>query len=340
MKYLLCLWLLVSCAHKVTSDGGQATFDTAVYESLSPQDLPTYAQTVVKRETRDPEGVPLARFRQHPAGQIRKIGLVIFETELQPSRSGLASDRNVYLSVRGKQILTQQLWRIWDRELRRLSSQSVTWVTRDELIGAKSFASAGSTEPDYVLKDLSRLTEEDVFWKNPGQTIPTDSLVQPANYRDLGIVLVPAYELMGGPKPSQHQHHWVNDLCKELELDAVLLVSLGAEWRRGGVDKRTQAVIPEEMKIRSQASIVYPWSRYHTIGESLGEKKLSKLNVPLASYSVNVTVPAKITIPESEESFTTAFENVIVPMRFTARRISTLVLERIVTDIHQTHQGQ
>jgi hypothetical protein len=311
-----------------------------VFESLSPQDLPTYAQTVVKRETRDPEGVKLSRFRQHPAGQIRKIGLVIFETEFQPSRSGLASDRNIYLSVRGKQILTQQLWSMWDRELRRLSNGSVTWSTRDQLIGAKSFASAGSTETDYVLKDWGRLTEEDVFWKNPGQKIPTDSLVQPANYRDLGLVLVPAYEMMGGPKPSQHQHHWVNDLCKELELDAVLLVSLGAEWRRGGVDKRSKAVIPEEMKIRAQASIVYPWSRYHTIGESLGEKNLPKLNIPLASYGVQVSVPVKITLPDGQENFSAAFANIIGPMRSTSTRISSLLMERIISDLHQTHQGQ
>ena len=340
MKYLLCLLLVVSCAHKVTTDGGQASYDSATFEGLNPQDVPTYAQTVVKRETRDPEKITLAQFRAHPAGQIHRIGLVILETEFQPSRSGLASDRNVYLSARGKQILAEQQWGLWDGELRRLSKESLTWPKREELTAATSFASTGATEPDYVLKAWDRLNEDDVFWKTPGQRIPSESLIQPAGFRDLSLVLVPAYDLMGGAKPSQHQHHWVNDLCKELKLDAVVIVSVGAEWRRGGVDKRSKEVIAEEMKIRVQATVLYPWSTYHAIGESLGVRNLPKVNVPLASYQVNATLPVTITVPENEENFRSAFRNVINPVRTHYSRLASLVQQRIISDLHQTYQGQ
>lgn len=339
MRFFLCLLLLVSCAHKVTSDGGQVSYDSATYEALSPEDMPTYAQTVVKRETRDPENVTLEQFRTHPAGQIRRIGLVLLETEFQPSRSGLASDRNLYLSARGKQILTEQQWIFWNSELRRLSKDGLTWPTREELVTAKSFSSAGSPEPDYILKFGDRLAEADLLWKAPGERIASETLLRPAGFRDLSLVLIPAYDLMGGPKPSQHQHHWVNDLCKELRLDAVVIVSVGAEWRRGAVDKRTKEVIPEEMKIRAQATVLYPWSTYHTIGATLGLRNLPKVNVPLASYDVRATLPVQISVPESEENLATAFDHVINPVRRHYMRLGSLVQERIISDLLQTHQG-
>ncbi len=340
MKYLFCLLLVASCAHKVTTDGGQASFDPAVFESLSPQDITTYAQTVVKRETRDPDGVKLDDFRKHPAGQIRRAALVVFETELQPSRSGLATDRNVYLSAKGKQILTEQLWDYFNNELNRISEETVTWVSPRKIKASKVFASGGFTVPDYIIKRPSYLNEEELFWRQPGQKIPEESLLQPANYRDVGLLLVPAIDLLGGAKPSQHQHHWVNDLAKELEVDAVVVVFLGAEWRRGGVDKRSQEVIPEEMKVRAQASVLYPWGRYHQVGEALGKTNLPKLNVPLASYNVKASFPVTISVPENEETTNKAREMVVVPMRRTLNRLSSLMIERMLTDIRQTHQGQ
>lgn len=339
MKFLLCLLLVAACAHKVTTDGGQASYDPAVFESLGPQDITTYAQTVVKRETRDPDGVKLEEFRKTPAGEIRRAALIVFETELQPSRSGLATDRNVYLSARGKQILTEQLWAYFENELRRVSSESVSWVGRKKLKASKAFQSAGFTVPDYIVKRPSYLNEAELFWRQPGQKIPEESLLQPANYRDVGVLLVPANELMGGAKPSQHQHHWVNDLAKELELDAVVIVFLGAEWRRGGVDKRSQAVIPEELKVRAEASVLYSWGRYHQVGEALGKTNLPKLNVPLASYNVKTTLPVTISVSEAEETTNVARSNVIVPLRTTLNRLSSLLVERIISDIRQTHQG-
>lgn len=339
MKYALCLLFLISCAHKITTDGGQAKYDATVYEQLGPEELPTYAQTVVRRETRDPDGVSLAKIRKHPAGQIRRAALVVFETELQPSRSGLATDRNVYLSPRGKQILTNQFFGLWEAELRRLSNGTVKWTPRKKLFESKAFVSGGSIQQDYVLRRNAILTEQDIFWRQGGQKIPEESLLMPPNFRDLSLVLVPATQFLATAKPSQHQHHWVNDLAKELELDAVIVVYLGAEWRRGGVDKRSQAVIPEEMQLSVDAAVLYPWSRYHQIGEELGKTNLQKVNVPLASYHVKTQIPVTISLPEGEETTKSARKNIIMPLRTTMVRLSTLVIERLVSDILQTHQA-
>ncbi len=338
MKNILCLLLLVSCAHKINRDGGQANYEPVVFESLGPQELPTYAQTVVARETRDPDGPKLSDFRKTPAGEIRRVGLVVFETQFQPTRSGLATDRNVYLSARGKQILTEQMWEHWLQELRRLSGSALTWVSRADLMKSKAFASGGFPQPDYILKHRDELSEADVFWRDPGQKIPEESLLQPARYRDVGLLLVPAIELLGGAKPSQHQHHWINDMAKEMNLDAVVVVYLSAEWRRGSVDKRTHEVIPEEMKMLTQAAVLYPWGSYHEVGATLGKNNLPKLNVPLGSYSAKSNLPVKITLTKEAETLDAAMTNVIAPLKTHITRLSNLMIERMLTDIRQTHQ--
>jgi len=336
MKHLILLTLLISCAHKVTTDGGEGKYDPSMYETLAPSDLLTYAQTVVKREQRNPDDVTLAQIRRSPRGEIRRVGLVVFESEIQPSRSGIASDRNVYLSVRGKQLLTEEFWRHWDQQLRTLTGSGVEWVRRKDLAQSQAYRSAGSIAENYYLTWHAALTDEDVFWREPGKKIPEESLLLPSGMQDLSMVLVPAMDLMGGPKPGQHQHHWMNDLCKELKLDAVVIVHVGAEWRRGAVDKRTQEKIPEEVRIKLRATTMYPWSTYHAVGESLGKTNLRKINVPLGHYEVSAAIPLQITISPEGESFASAMSNVIGPVRTHIKRLGGLVQERVTSDIHQT----
>jgi hypothetical protein len=340
MKNLFLLLFVISCAHKVKTDGGTSKYDPSVYETLSPADLMTYAQTVVKREERSPDNVSLSQIRKSAEGEIRRAALVVFETEIQPSRSGLASDRNVYLSARGKQLLAEELWRHWDRHLRELTSGAVEWVKRKELIESKAYRTAGSVENNFYLEERAQLSDQDVVWREPGKRIAEETLLLPAGMQDLSMVLIPAQDLMGGAKPSQHQHHWVNDLCKELNVDAVVLVHIASEWRRGSVDKRTQEKIAEEMKLKLRATTLYPWKTYHTVGEGLGKTNLQKLNVPLASYEAETKLPLQITMPESEETFESAMNNVINPVRTHLARLSGLVQERVTSDIRQTHQAQ
>lgn len=331
MKFLWCVLLLVSCAHKITQDGGQEKFSHEAFEALTPETFSTYAQSIVLREQRDPDGVTLAAMAKSPDGAIRKVGIVIFESELQASRSGLATDRNVYLSPRGKQLLTEDLYQHLKAELERLGGAE--WVGIKALKKSKNYQTAGSPINDYILSKNYQLTDEDAFWKKPGERIPEASLLSPRGFQDVSLLLVPATDIMGGAKPNQHQHHWVNDLCGELGLDAVLLVYVDSEWRRGGVDKRTKAIIPEEMKLKVTGSLVYPWGTHHKIAQSLRKSVNSKLNVPLAAYSVSHVQPVLITLPEAEETFENAKTNVIELNQKTLKRLLQLFASRVQQDI-------
>lgn len=331
------LALISACGH-VRTNGGQADFDPQLYTSLAPNEHTLYAQIVIKREERDPEGMTLEELRHSKSGRINRVGLILFETQFQPSRTGLAVGRNVYLSPRGKQVLAEEAWRFWDQGLRNRSKYiGVSWMTRKELEASLSFRSYGSEQKDFVLTRQHKMNEDDAFWKSGGEEIPMESLVLPSRQQNVSILFIPATEMMMGPKMSEHQKHWVNDICKANSLDAVLLVSSSASWAQGGKDKRSGEVIPEEMKIDIQSSLLYPFSKYHQAAALVkGLDLLPKKNVPLATYTVKTKVPVNITIPVEEQNFANIEKNILVPFRATYQALSALMIERVIQDLYDT----
>lgn len=338
MKFIVLIapvLFAVACGH-VRTDGGQANFDSSTYQSLAPADQATYAQTVVKREERDPEGITLKQLVESPQGQIKKVAVILFETQFQSSITGLAvTGDNVYLSERGKQILAQETREYWFHALKQVP---VSVVPPKELQKSPAYRSYGSVVDDLSLQHRPKLTEEDAFWKKGGQTIPTGVVVLPPNEQDVSVLYIPASEMMIIPKMVEHQKHWVNDICKELQLDAVILVTSTASWTQGGKDKRTQEVIPEEMEISLGAAVLYPFNRYQAAGEKLGKKDLPKKSIPLAVYSVKTKFPVTITVPESEHNFKTTEKNILIPFRSTYRVLTDLVIDRMVTDVRETQR--
>ncbi len=338
MKWFFLFSLVMSCAHQVVQDGGQVEFDYDAYKNMAPEERLTYAQTIVKRERRNPEGVDLEKINTYPQTKIKKIGVVLFETQIKPSRSGLASDRNIYLSESGKQALTESFYRTFEFELKKLSrTMALEWMSKDDLEASRAFRSYGSIFRDYMLNRSKKISDLDVFWKKGGEKIPETSLILPANMQDVSLLYVPAYELMGGAKSSQHQHHWVNDMCKELGLDAVVVVAVSADWNRGGVDKRSQAVITEKMEIKVESTILYPWSTHHSILASQKKSTTQKRNMVLAAYSSQAAFPVKITLDPSEETFETAMKNIIFPLNVYTESLLSLMAQRMVADIYQTY---
>lgn len=328
-------FVLVSCGH-VRTDGGQAPFDPTLYATLGPSDQPAYAQTVVKREQRDPQDLTLKEIINSEHGQLKKMAIVLFETQFQASRSGLAVGRNVYLSKRGKQILTEKAWAHWARGLHQ--TPNVEWISRKDLTKSPAFRGYGSPEEDLIMRGDLELGSDDIFWKSGGQEIPMGALMLPRDYQDVSVLYIPVMEMMGGTKPVEQHKHWINDMCKEMGLDAVVLVSSIASWEQGGVDKRSKEVIPEEMKMSLEASILYPFKTYQAAGEKKGLKNLPQKSIPLASYTVSTKLPVKLTVPESEQTLSTIEQNILAPFWSTYRALANLVMERMMTDIRQTQR--
>lgn len=338
MKFLsLILLIVISTSCSTTRDGGSVAFEHVYYESLTGQEKPIYAQSVVLKETRDPKEVKLEEFRTSPEGKIQKIGLVLFETVIRPTITGLSSDQSVYLSLLGKQKLTDLMHQFWVKELKlKLGKVGVELISPATLKASKEFRAYGSPVENLYQGKIQDLNSEDIFYLPPGKKLEIDSLELPRSMQNVSLLLIPATEMMFGPKPTEHQALWVNGLCRELGLDAVIVVGTWASWVRGGIDKRTKEEIKEEMTLKMGASILYPYQTYFTLGERKGNGDLRKENIPLATYSVKVQSPVKISVEEAQENFQTIQTNLLDTFWKQFSGVSDLVMERIVTDVKET----
>lgn len=52
--------------------------------------------------------------KQNP---IKRVGIITFESMIQPTWNGIAAHDKIYLSKSGKQLLTEELLKIWDEAL-------------------------------------------------------------------------------------------------------------------------------------------------------------------------------------------------------------------------------
>src|SRR5690606_32370507 len=142
---------------------------------------------------------------------LKRVGIVIFESMIQPTRGGLAGNDLVYLSEAGKQLLTEKLLSVWE-EVFGIVAPRLDYVSLNTIKKAPSFNKYGAAEKDYVLSSRAALAPDDIFFLNAGRKTTTTTLLNPRGARDMSFVLVPATELMSGPKWSEHQKHFLNDV--------------------------------------------------------------------------------------------------------------------------------
>jgi len=333
MNHLLNVFLLLlvfGCAHGVREEGGRVPLDWNEARALGPREIATYAQLSVKRSEKDLQEISLKDLRASPQGQLRRLAVVVFESEIQPSRSGLAAEENVYLSARAKQWLTRELYRQWLTSL-SAAAPGLSWASEKELRSSRAFRSSGSVVEDLVLQKNFAFGDADVFWRQGGQRIPEETLMNPPDLQDLSLLLVPATHLMGGASPSQHQHQWVNELCRELQLDAVLVVYHGASWQRAGKDRSSGAEIPEVLRARVEATVLVPFAKWHAALEAKGKRPQQKLSAHLGFYQLEVQRP--LDLAGSPKTFAGAQDAVILPLWDSFALLGDLVRARLVSDL-------
>ena len=162
--------------------------------------------------------------------------------------------------------------------------------------------------------------------------------LNPRGMRDLSLALVPASELMQGPKFSEHMKHAVNDLCRELNLDAVLIVMSELSWSASRIDKHSGEIIPEEVKVMLKATTLVPFSSYHQRLQKLGEKRdLPNHNVAYRSYEATLKIPVLISIAESDQKFDHIQKELLDPMLKTYNDLMQMMELQIITDMKKTH---
>jgi hypothetical protein len=335
LRILLSLVILTSCTIGAVKTGGQKRYAYNSNSEYSTTNLKEMSPEIVETSVKEPPAGKLADLFGKGQAPLKKLGIVIFETRIQPTYEGLAKKNMIYLSEAGKQIMTENLLRIWEQSIPVLEPE-VEYVTTAKIKKAKSFHAYGRVEENYVKSKRSTLAPDDIFFLDSGKQTTTTSILNPRGMQDLSILLVPAGELMGGPKWSEQNKQFVNDVMKEMKLDAVIVLLSDISWTAAHTDKHSGELINEEVKIEINASTLVSLSSYHERLKNLKDSALPNVTLCYKSYETEMKIPAVISVPVENKNFETIEKELLTPVMKTYKDLAFMTIMRISEDIKKT----
>lgn len=337
LRLLILTYLLTGCSLGVLRSGGEKTYLYDVASQYHSEDLKALAPAVVTTLKREPPLGKLEDLFSNKQAPLKRIGFVVFETTIQPTRSGLANGDLIYMSATGKQLLTEKLLKIWEESLPILASE-IDFVPTSKVKANKAFQKYGATVKDYILTRHSTLAPDDIFYLPSGKETTMVTVLNPRGMRDLSLALVPAGELMMGPKFSEHHKHAVNELAKELRLDAVVIVMSHLSWSAARVDKHSGELISEEAKLKIEASTLIPFGQYHERLTKAGNNgEYPKTTIAYRTYEAKLSIPVLISISPDDQSFESIERELLAPMMKTYNDLTQMVIGTLAQDLKETH---
>ncbi len=336
LRYLIGLCLLSSCSLGVVKSGGEKSYAYNPKQVYSIEELKELSPSVISTSLRDPQKGTNAELFSTKQPPLKRIGILVFESTIQPTRSGLANEDKVFLSAQGKQLLTERLLSIWEQSL-PLLSQEIDYVAISQIKKSKKFKEDGMNVKDHILTKRDGLAPDDIFFLPKGKKTELETVLNPRGMRDLSLALVPATELMMGPKFSEHAKHTLNEVAKELNLDALLVVHSELHWTSAHTDKHSGEVFPEEAVVKLNASVLVPLSSYHKRLKNIGEKQFHpSTTVPYRTYEARVQIPVNISPPAAEESFEVIERELLTPGLKTYNDLTHMLQWQMIQDLKKT----
>ena len=336
LRFLLGLLFLSSCSLGIVKSGGEHRYVYDFQKEYSSEELKEISPYLVKTSQRDPHKGKNADLFSKQMPPLKRIGILVFETTIQETRSALAGEDKVYLSAAGKQLLTEKMLSTWEERFPILCN-GVEYVKVNKIKNSKFFMADGSDVPDLIQSERQVLFSDDIYYLPSGKTTTMATVINPRGMRDFSLALVSASELMNGPKFSEHAKHTVNDVAQELKLDALIIVMSTIYWKAGHSDKHSGDHIAEEAFIKIDASTLVPFSSYHERLYRLGIKNNHpKTTVAYRTYESILSFPVTLTIPDSDEQFENIQKNLLTPVLKTYNDLSHMVQLTMVKDLKRT----
>lgn len=335
LRYIAGLFLLSSCSLGVIRNGGEKPYlynSKRVYKAEELKDL---APSLVESSQRNPQNGKLEELFSSKQPPIKRVGILVFETSLQPTRGGLSGDDKVYLSAQGKQLITEKLLSIWEQSFSTLTTE-VELVKVSQIKKSKSLLAYGMDVTDHILVKREGLAPDDVFFLPKGKETTSTTILNPRGMRDLSLALIPATEFMIGPKFSEHAKHAVNDVARELKLDAVIVVMSDLFWTAAHTDKHSGEVFAEEAVVKIKSSILVPLHSYHDRLKNLGEKRsFPSATLAFKTYEVKVKAPIVITVGEEKQNFKYIEDEIVGPILKTYADLTQMVEHLMIKDMRE-----
>lgn len=335
LRTLIGFWLLTACSMGTIKTGGDKTHIYDPSREYSLKELEDLSESIVTTAHRDPPVEKLDRLFGEGQPPLKRFAIIVFESIIQPTRGGLAGEDKIYLSEAGKQLMTENILHVWE-EIFPMLSDDLEYVPVQRVRQASSAKKFGTDVEDYVKSERFELAPDDIFFRKKGQKTTLVSVLNPRGMRDLSIVLVPASELMQGPKWSEHQKHYVNDLMKELNLDAAVVVKSELGWSASHVDKHSGKYIPEEAWVKINSTTLTSLSSYHQRLQNLKNQSLPSVTLSYRAYEGKLHLPVNLAIPEEQENFSSIQHNLLSPLLKSYKDLTIMTINRIVDDMRKT----
>lgn len=336
LRLFLAVILLTSCSLGTKSSGGKHRYRYEPDFEYGLEDLHTLSEGVVSMKKRDPRVGKLENLFDPKLPDIKRVGIVIFETNVQPTRSGLSDHDKIYPTEQGKQLITEKFLSIWEEGM-PLAAPELDYVSSESVKSSKALPQYGLEVTDYIKTERSKIAGDDIVWLPPGKKTPMYTIMNPRGMRDLSFMLVPGSELMEGPKWSEQNKIFLNDIAKELKLDAVFVIMSEVSWTAARKDKFTNENHAEEMKLRIKATTLIPFGKYHERLAILKEREKPLINVAYRFHEGELKIPIKISIPDDEKNFSEIDKRLVSPMFKAYRDLSFMMIDRMAAEIRKTH---
>jgi hypothetical protein len=336
LRFLIGFLLLTSCSLGTKSSGGKHRYRYEPDFDYNISDLHELSSGIVLMEKRDPRVGKLDKLFDKKLPDIKRIGIVVFETQIQTTRSGLSGEDKIYVTEQGKQLITEKFLSLWEEGM-TLAAPDLDYVRSEEIKGSKALPQYGLDVPDYIKATRTKIEPDDILWLPPGKKTPMYTTMNPRGMRDLSFMLVPAAELMGGPKWSEQNKIFVNDIARELRLDALLVIMSEVSWSTERKDKFTSKSLAEELNLKIKATTLIPFSGYHERLKLLKESNQPIMNIAYRYHEGSLNIPLAISIPESEQNFSEIEKRLLNPMFKAYRDLSIMMIDQIATEIRKTH---
>lgn len=335
-RSIIGLLLLASCSMGEVKTGGEKSYVYGSRIDYYPEELKELAPQVIVTSKRQPPKGKLKDLFGKKQAPLKRIGIIIFETIIQPTRDGLAGEDKIYLSEAGKQLLSEKFLSIWDQGFPLVAPQ-LDYVSSSKIKEAKSLSQFGLEVENHLKTDRSAIAPDDIFYLPKGKKTPIATVMNPRGMRDLSFMLVPAYELMEGPKWSEHNKHYVNAMMRELDLDAAIIMMSEVSWTTSRLNKNSGEHIPEELKVSLSSSILISAEKYRHRLAKLGSKDRVDVTLCYRSFEGELDVPVNMQYSEEAFNYDLIIKEILNPAVKTYRDLSIMMMERISDELKKTH---
>ncbi len=339
MKYLsLIIFVsILSCTMGVKKNGGEKTYLYDVYSDYSLVDLQELAPQIVTSSIRDPQKGKMLDLFSKKQKPLKRVGMIVFESSIQETRSGLSGADKIYLSEQGKQLITERLLSVWEQSFSVLG-KDIEYIPTKKIKKSKFLKNYGLEVTDYVKSKRFAIAPDDIFFLPPGKNTAMTTVLNPRGMRDLSLALVPASDLMQGPKFSEHMKHAVNEVANEFQLDVVLVIMSKINWTAAHIDKHSGNILPEQVNINLQVSALIPFSQYHERLKQLGDSRdLPVTTVSYRTYDSTLSLPVLLTVPDEDIDFKFIENELLNPTLKTYKDLTQMNIFRLVSDLKETH---